>query len=623
MPVVGLSASDACPRPESAKDGRWDVAPVFPEAPGERLPASMKRLCVYTWVGCGARDTAALPLSGLVYAADDPPVVQALGAAEKARADVVIGARARLSRAADALSPLPDKPAGAPVFVGVPDSSPSSPQSPDDIPADVVSHGFDVAWVARFLACPNGSLRPCLGRVRTDLALGRGGGRGARADLAASIVRLVRAWKTKDGRSAPLVIPIASGWEPAAERALPWRKGPPADAGASAATDADSLPAPESPSLSPGARAVLDALHFAACHGVLVLAAAGNDPGYREPPKGAMLPAAWESLSAPAAAACKAWFGDDSASRLAPSKAAYTPLVHAVGGVDDRDHPVLGTRDKGLPRLVAPASMVAAYPDDPADAGYARVCAGADAGKGFVCDRTAARTGTSMAVAVTAGIAAVVWSYHPTWSGHDVAAALHAGGVPLGEKADVSLTPGKETIARVGLCSALAASCKGAPRGTCPERLTCAKLPAFAKGPRPSPFVPVRPGTAPLSLDLSGAGPDPALVCPGCALHTGQDGHGCELAGTIPAALFQTGRVAKVQRPGLDVYDGSGQRLGFVDEPGFRPQAWTGAEPGDQAIRATAASCAKAAQVVLRLQTCADAACTNVVPLFRELPVVP
>lgn len=634
IPVIALAADaagpDTCPRPGDAKDGRWDVAPVFPEEPGERLPASMKRLCVYTWSGCGAPETAALPLAQLTFAADDPPIVAPLAAADKAASDGVRAARGRLARAADALSPLPAAAGATPVFIGVPDTSGAPPKGGDDIAIEAASHGFDVAWIARYLACPRGALQTCLARVRTDLALSRPGGRGTRAELAASVVRLVRGWK-KEGRSAPLVIPIAAGWEPVAERAIPWRKGPPASDSAP-----DSLPAPPvsagadsaSPSpaapLSPASRAVLDALHYAACHGALVIAAAGNDPGYKDAPSGVMLPAAWESLPAPSAAACKGWFGDDAAARLAAPTAVYTPLLHAVGGVDDRDHPIPGTRARGLPRLVAPASLVAAFPDDPADAGYSRICApGADTPSAFVCDRTTPRTGSSMAAAVAAGVAAVVWAHHPSWSAHDVMSAVYTGGVALGEKADVSLSgPGKETIVRLSLCGALAASCKGAPKGTCPERLTCNKPPAFAKGTRPSPFVTARSGLLPLSVAATPF--DPALVCPGCLFHTGQvRADGCELIGQVPGGLFETAHIGPVREPTLDLYDANGRRLGYVETPGFKPQVWSAAERGDQPLYADAASCSGAAQVVLRWVACDDAACARPIPMFREVPVVP
>lgn len=658
-PIIALSAGDTCPRPASAKDGRWDVAPVFPAAAGERLPASMARLCAYSWSGCGAPDRAALPLDGLAWAAADPPVVQPLAPAEAAAAGVVSAARARLARAADAPSPLPAASGATPVFVGVPDTSPAPPKNEGDIPLDAVAHGFDMAWITRFLACPNGSLRPCLARVRTDLALGRPGGRGARADLASSIVRLVRAWKERDSRSAPLILSVAAGWEPLAESALPWIKGPPtadtaapsADTAAPAANtpspaaraaapaadkaspaaDPDALPAPPAPEagagapLSPGARAVLDALHYAACHGALVVAAAGNDPGYEDTPSGPMLPAAWERLPAPSEAACKAWFGDDAVKALAAPKTGYAPLVHAVGGVDDRDHPIPGSRARAMPRLVAPAALAAAYPEDPADAGYARLCApGADAPSAFVCDRTAVRTGTSVAAAVTSAIAAVVWAHHPAWSGHDVMAALYAGGMSLGEKPDVLFSgKGRETIVRVSLCGALAASCKGAPRGTCPDRLTCTRPPAFARGPRPSPFVPVQPGTVPLAIDVAGAGFDPALVCPSCLFHTKQvQSSGCELAGKIPGALFETGRAARVHEPHLDLYDALGRRLGYVEPPGFRPQSWSAQDLGDQPVYTNAASCNGAARAVLRFTLCLDAACARSVPVLREVPIV-
>ena len=62
-------------------------------------------------------------------------------------AAVVTAARARLARAADALSPLPVAAGATPVFVGIPDTSPASPTGAEDIPVESVSHGFDMAWI--------------------------------------------------------------------------------------------------------------------------------------------------------------------------------------------------------------------------------------------------------------------------------------------------------------------------------------------------------------------------------------------------------------------------------------------------------------------------------------------
>lgn len=637
VPVIGLSRQDTCPRPADSKEGRWDVAPVFPAEPGEVLPPSMARLCAYTWTGCAAPATDALPVSELVFAAEDPFVVTPLAPASKVQTDIVTAARARLTRAVDALVPLPAVTTATPVFLGIPDTSPAPPKAGDEIPLDIVPHGFDVAWITRYLTCPGGSLKPCLGHVHTDLALGRPGGRGARADLAASIVRLIRKWKSEGGPSK-LVLPIASGWEPLAESALPWLTPVPEGWSPTGPQDLPAPPLPPSaasapagspaasPQPSPGTRAVWAALQYAACHGALVIAAAGNDPGYRDSPSGAMLPAAWETTPAPTLETCKALFGESPVPRLTPSKTAYTPLLHAVGGVDDRDQPVVGTRTKSLPRLVAPASLLAAFPDDHADAGYARLCAPkVDVTRTFVCERTSARTGTSMAAAVAGAVAAVAWAHRPDLSPHDLMAAVYTGGVSLGEKPDLSLTPAaKDPVTRISLCGALAAACKGAPKGTCPDRLPCAKPPAFARGPKPSPFITPRPGLLPLAIDRRGAPTDPVVACPTCVFHITQvQSDGCELTGTIPATLFQTAPITRLHHPTLDVYDALGRRLGFVEEAGFRPRMWSAAEKGDQPIFADAASCGNAAHVVLRWTACADEACSQPQPMAAELPVVP
>ncbi|MBK8254226.1 MAG: S8 family serine peptidase [Polyangiaceae bacterium] len=620
VPVIALSNSDVCPRAAATDGGRWEAAAVFAADEKDTLPPSMRRLCRYTWVGCKTPNYSSLPSENLTYAADDPPVVEALAPADKAGLELATAARTRLVRSSDALIPLQASATISPVLVRVLDTSAEPPNGGGEIGLEASSHGFDMAWITRYLACPGGALKPCAARVVTDLALGRSGGRGARSDLAASLYKTVRAWK-RDGQKAPLAVLIAAGWEPALERMIPWRKA--------AGDSSDALPYSKvnvegASGLSPGGRAMFAAALYAACNGALVVTAAGNDPGYKSSPTGPMWPAGWEAIEAPSADACKSWFGGDVTSKWVESKSSYKPLLYSVGAVDDRDHPIVGTRWKGVPRLVAPGSLAAAYPDDPGDAGYSRVCArGEDVTSAFVCDRTEVRTGTSVAAAVTAAAAAVVWSTHPTWSGHDVMAAIISGGMSLGERPDYGFNlTGKETIVRVSMCGALAASCKGAAKGECPEKLSCSRPPAFARGSKPQPFVPVRPGSLDLTVEAAAGGFDSVLLCQGCTFYRKQrKKDGCELEGVLNPALFEGGRVTRVVEPALDLYDAYGRRLGYVEAQGFKPDHWDVSKEA-QAVYTDAASCGGAVQAVVRFTVCLDTACSKKVPVLRDVPIV-
>jgi Subtilase family len=175
------------------------------------------------------------------------------------------------------------------------------------------------------------------------------------------------------------------------------------------------------------------ALTFAADLGVLVIAAAGNGLEGPDPTGLPLLPAGWELRSG-------------------------EPLIYAVSGVDGQHRPLVNTRAEGEAPRVAYADHVA------------------------VPDRsgryTATLTGTSVASAVVATTAAIVWSYRPDLSPAEVMAVLSRSGEPLllpdglrHRRHDFSTSPSAPQVRQITLCKAVLQACResGAPPSRCPR----------------------------------------------------------------------------------------------------------------------------------------------------------
>lgn len=256
-----------------------------------------------------------------------------------------------------------------------------------------------------------------------------------------------------------------------------------------------------------------EALTDASCQGALILAPAGNVTGSEGP----LLPASFEVQRAPSAEICKkrALLGH------AGSEERYAPLVYAVGALDGLDQRLEPSRRWAEPRLAAFGLE-------------------ASIGQTGEIPYSFPLTGTSMASAIVAGVAAAVWSAKPEWDAHKVMAHVYAGGVALdgGRQSARARTefclgspfgPCADPVRRVNLCGALASAF--------PERkkeLSCAETPSV------SVELPVWPGrdgngekTGKLCL-VTGCGiaygptsaqtPDGAVAqqpisgCPGCGV---------------------------------------------------------------------------------------------------------
>lgn len=467
------SASLTCPAPSASAD--WTVSRVFPTS----APNELARYCLYTWnhsadpdaSDIGALHSSTSPVNGL---SEDCVVVGPLtGEEEEVNALLRPMLADALFRAAGGLEQLPAVKRGVElgrVRIAVADTSPWSDGA--EIPLGNSHHGYSVGWIAQNLACPDGpDASSCRAHVTTHLALPRltnrkidlvnGGYFGTPVELARAIHEPVEAWK-KQATNRPnaqpqqrLVINLSLGWQPT-------------DDGCPERTTA-SLP------LTPKAGEVDDdtvfgALLHAACHGALVIAAAGNDPGgisSRLHP-GPTCPAAWQRVLAPTKAQCEALEGPSydiglpSGLPLLPPKniaAVDRPLIYGIGGVDYTGAPLSTTRRQSLGRHAAIGFQGVA--GDPTTPGL-----------------PAPLTGSSISAAVVSGAAAALWAYRPELTGHQIMALLHKTGSPVKGYTSVLADLGLELdnphlagpLHQVSLCHALAALCSDPASGCTPPK---------------------------------------------------------------------------------------------------------------------------------------------------------
>ncbi|MBI4511952.1 MAG: S8/S53 family peptidase [Deltaproteobacteria bacterium] len=467
---VGWSAEGECPRQVgSSQLGYWQVTNFL----GKSVPG-LAGYCLYEWIPTDASAppyTKGLPPLGSIEPSDwlarDCQVISPLGELSD-QATVWKELRSSFLRMANRISVLPAR-TGAPpvqVRVAVVDSAVEVYAS-GKAGYGRMAHGRAVGRAIRELSCPSdgSGTTPCIGMVSNHLALPRvapgkadylkGGYFGHQSDLALAIVRAVDSWTrfnryNRDGSLQPrLVINLSVGWDAVPEYGGAFK---------------------EDPRLLPGpARSVHSAITHAACHGAIVVAAAGNRSGGKAPTVGPMFPAAWETKRAPTEEECRKFEGGLTQGPYpvfsgAPS---YQPLVYAVGGVDARDLPLAITRWRGRPRLAAHAYHVTSSD-----------------GTGH----TDILTGTSMAAALVSGVAATVWGYRPSLTAPQVMELVYKSGLslspdPSGAKvfADFSFQSWIDwAVRRVSLCRAVGTACASGQE-RCPSSLpACYTVPRYA-----------------------------------------------------------------------------------------------------------------------------------------------
>jgi len=584
--IAARSANQTCPDPLPVDGGAWTVKPVFKAANGGELPAFLQGRCLYTWSGSGAPDPAGLPISQLTSVSDDPPVViplQAPTAADDVRV-VNIRQRKETRRQSGWTEPV----AGQAVFLGFPDTMPSNaPPGSALLPRGAVLHGFHMGWIARDLTCKEGGA--CLTVPLTEQGLDSGAV-GSRAGFAGAIHTLVDRWiaagggtvvSTENPSPKRLVINVASGWEPMydCQSSLPPppRTGEPPVGKASGKSSQPEILGDDGqlryPRAECGPREIVEAsrevyvaLLYATCSGALVIAAAGNNPGYRNL-SGPMSPASWQRFPTPDRETC-ARLGllreaDDRAS----------PLVYAVAGVDGNDWPIAVTRVGSRPPLVAPASMFVGYPDSLRDGYGAPMCTSSP------CDPSFPVTGTSVAATVASSAAALVWAAHPGWSPSAVMQAVYDGGQELPMRAEVCLREGScsQKVHRVALCGAAACAASG-PSG-CAAHPECVPR-ANPNGPPPSDIGSLLlPSNAVFSASAAGeeVGGQPVIPCPACLIALGSPAANVypgSMTGTIDSQFFPTAHETNIHSPSLVLYTATRATMS-VSNLAWNQTAWS------------------------------------------------
>lgn len=431
---------------------RWRSEPLFeagsPAVAGlERVVVGeLGRYCSYTWAGTGPAplDQALDVIAASELMRDDAAADCTQGSAQ-GQLDAGVAAALlsafRLNTGWVSAEQLGHTQAGrAPVEVAIIDTAPSLDARR---PRPRHAHAELVYAVIRDLSCP-GASPDCPVEFSAHLGLPRpaadeapdwerGGRLGSPTDVALAIYEAVEGWARR-GRGDRLVINLSLGWAgPARERA------------------------PEA--------ALRASLEYAACRGVLVFAAAGNDldAGLGDEAIGPLLPASLESSPAPGAEQCRVRH------RLEPAAIAAAmpgrPLLFAVGGVDERGRALANARPGGRPRLAATAARGLA-PDPHGELG----------------EITLPLTGSSIAAAVASGAAALIWSYRPELEADEIVEQLYVSGWDSEVPADFGLgAPG--TIHELSVCAALARACADEPGPICPS-LECGPVAPAPDGNR-------------------------------------------------------------------------------------------------------------------------------------------
>ena len=420
LPIVGgvenweggalFRAVDAVPRPDDG-DGE-------------------QRFCRYRYLPPGeppADEVAALTdLAAIDTVEWDCHVTSGMGLFEElaprfaARFDTMVGALppGELFPRVEVAAPAPGEPPIRPaaVHVAVIDTAPAAdpPWGPGAWSPGMSPHGRDMGRIIQRLACPG--CADAEAEVRLSLinhagldlrwddgqvfAHRDGGYFGRQGTVGERIYEAFLTWRTVDEPRPPLVINLSIGWDPL--------------------FNADDEGAPN----ALRARAVREAIELAVREGALVVASAGNRSTGPDEGGGLLWPAGLE------------------AEELSPvGAAAYRPLVHAVGGLDDLDQPLANTRPGGMPRL----------------ASYALVAVAGELDGG---DPSGPYTGSSVAAAVGAAAAAVVWRYLPELPADEVMQRVYDSAVDLGVPATVC-HPGTSpcpNTRRISVCAAARAA---------------------------------------------------------------------------------------------------------------------------------------------------------------------
>lgn len=491
---VGIlkAPANACPTVAG-----WTSQKLFPPAPGSMtLPAALAQYCLFTWspssppndCSSGPSNTEVANLQKLEDdpAGNDPTkplrrleedcnvvVPQQTQTLEEAMQNQL---RSPFEKVAGRVAPLPQG-IISPVRIAVIDTfhnwnGSGAMPAPSVPPAG--SHGHMMASHANDLACPGGP--PCAGKVETWLGLGldqsgstvlpgSDGVSGSPSQLAVAINAAVNQWRVDvlNNGEKRLVINISAGWNHGA-------------GGHECSTTMADADAP--------ARAVYDAARYAACHGAVVLASAGNATGGPNQASGLMCPALLESEALPSDLECGELRGTTFTTAyqvvtglplVSASTGVYKRIVYAVGGADPELASLRPLRPNARPRIETDG-WGAVLPD------------GQDPTPFY---------GTSIASIVATASVAVRWAYEPGLTYPEVMDSVYNAGASVNAAASTNACfagTGSCGVRHVSVCHALKAVFPSLPcSSTAPMTMDAAALTPYFAG------IPVQQVTASFS----------------------------------------------------------------------------------------------------------------------------
>jgi hypothetical protein len=432
------------PCPEPIANRGWTLAPLFQSlegavvdglgpAAGESEPPApvLSDFCVYEYTAPGPAPTTEPPIvhrNQLLKLDRDFMGLMPSGAAFDAALAQQLSDHF-LSQAGDVELPIVS---GRPqVRLAVVDTA-ATRESDAETQRGTSAHGFTLLNLAKDLLCDSGG--NCVAKVVSRLALAwecfdaqtrdsgcrnreDGGFYGLASEMARAIGLEVQQWRAVDP-DKKLVMNLSIGWE--------------RDLGGTETIA--NMPAP--------ALAVYTAIEYAACHGALVIAAAGNRSGGPAPESGAVLPAAWEEREGPSPSRCASLGVQPAEQNFPPPGASpYRPLVYAVGGVQANDGRLFNGRIAGEPRLVAFGDHATAFAPNG--------------------DGTATLTGSSVSSLVVSAATAAAWYSGPALEPYQVLSTVYQRARPLGRAPDFCQGGGACPfgVRRVSLCTTVGLPC--------------------------------------------------------------------------------------------------------------------------------------------------------------------
>jgi hypothetical protein len=421
---VAITNTGDCP----AKAG-WNKFQLFGATAGDEY----EKYCVYDWNGSGnlatrvttiqadpafdeiASECVSVRMQGQLVTTLNPELRELT----KDRIDTVTDAQIGLPGTKNSRGPTL-----VTVFDTIPAVRPTNPTSSHGIQvADFIK---DIARGCNNIATCNVGITTSLGLPRTgpdrqDIDLTHGGFAAMPSDLAIAINNTITTWGNLPEPRPNIILNLSIGWL----RAF--------------GGEVDLMAGDLAADTPPGIKAMRLAIERARCHGVLIIAAAGNSKNDCETDP--VMPGEWERLPAPDATRCTDVLEVQVPADLGGSD--YHPLVYSVGGIDFHDQPITVTRPGGRPRLAA----------------FAENVVGPDLTYG-------AASGTSMAAAAVTGTAALVWSFKPNWGPDDVMDEIYESGTELALgtnpiDADYGAEDAIHPIHKVTACKAIESACAG------------------------------------------------------------------------------------------------------------------------------------------------------------------